>query len=449
MFANRTTKQRSARTKAPHTLTHLFRSTTTTFQSDAKFTPPLDRDHQQPLMPEPDHEMPSRYQFRFTRDEVAEMENLMKENASLPAEVAKALALKFSKTRHERGQSNVRSDSVNNWFKKRRHVISKANRALSSVRSSRPSILSTVAKIQQSPMPFQDKLQSEDEEASSKESSEEKSAEEGNFGEGTLGPIVPSSTISNSVEILDQMDVSPQPLPSRENPKYEVDGVLARLAKFRTAQLSQHTGSTPSLALSDLDMVNHAKATLEKLEGISLVDFSSYRSDFDMAIRILVEKGSPSDVKKTELLLLQEQVHEIAKAHVQAREELSKCNDFTEKLTEASETTDKLMKKAVLLEEKYNKIPQDLSAVSRKISELEAALVQAKTELEIMRGDQDDVSNELAKLRESLESVYKHMKSLKAEEAGIIKKRVETEEALEKSTEEWVRLTHLKAFTVI
>uniref|UniRef100_A0A7N0T676 Homeobox domain-containing protein n=1 Tax=Kalanchoe fedtschenkoi TaxID=63787 RepID=A0A7N0T676_KALFE len=397
----------------------------------------------------PDHEISSNYQFRFTRDEVAEMENLLKENGSLSAEVAKALALKFSKTRHLRGQSYVRSDSVNNWFRKRRHVMNKAKKSLSSARSLRPSIPSSVAEMRQTPEPFKDKPKSDDEEVLSKRSSDKESLEEGNFGEGTSGDTVPSSSISNSVETLDHMDVSPQPLPFLQSSLSEVDGVIARLAIFKRAKVDQHTALTPSFALSDLDMVDQAKETLEKLGGICLFDFCSYQRDFDMAIRIIVEKGSLSDMKKTELLLLQERVHRIAKEHLQAREDLSKCNGYSEKLIEAAESENKLMKKAVFLEEKYNKFPQDLSAVSRKISELEAALVKAKAELEIMRGDQDDVYNKLAKLRESLLSVNKHMMSLKAEEAGTIKKRVETEEVLEKITEEWVRLTHPKEFTVI
>uniref|UniRef100_A0A7N0V7B9 Homeobox domain-containing protein n=2 Tax=Kalanchoe fedtschenkoi TaxID=63787 RepID=A0A7N0V7B9_KALFE len=402
----------------------------------------------------PDHEMSSNYQFRFTRDEVAEMENLLKENGSLSAEVTKALALKFSKTRHLRGQSYVRSDSVNNWFRKRRHVMNKAKKSLSSARSPRPSIPNSGAEMHQTPEPLTDKPKSDDEEvlsrrSSDKESLEEESSEEGNFGEGTSGDTVPSSSVSNSVEILDHKDVSPQPLPFLQSPLSQVDGVIARLAIFKRAKVDQHTASTPSFALSDHDMVDQAKETLEKLGGISLFDFSSYQRDFDMAIRIIVEKGSLSDVKKTELLLLQERVHKIAKEHLQAREELSKCNGFREKLIEAEESENKLMKKAVVLEDKYNKFPQDLSAVSRKISELEAALVKAKAELEIMRGDQDDVYNELAKLRESLQSVNKHMMSLKAEAAGTIKKGVETEEVLEKIAEEWVRLTHTKGFTFI
>ncbi|KAL9689376.1 hypothetical protein QQ045_009761 [Rhodiola kirilowii] len=85
------------------------------------------------------------------------------------------------------------------------------------------------------------------------------------------------------------------------------------------------------------------------------------------------------------------------------------------------------MKKAGLLEEKCKNFPKDISAASHKVLEVEAALLQAKAELEIMKGDQDDVYKKLAKLRESLESVNKDRMSLKAEEAHIMKKRVEAE----------------------
>ncbi|CAM8934339.1 hypothetical protein QQ045_013159 [Rhodiola kirilowii] len=396
----------------------------------------------------------SKYLFRFTQDEVAEMENLLEENnnASPSTKVFNALAIKFSKTRHQQGQSYVHYDSVRNWFRKRRHVINKKRKALSVVKSSKPSDPCSAAEIEQSeqsPIPCVDEMKSDDEEASSKSSSEV-----GTFGEPTSGRHVPSSSVMNSVEIVNDTDVSQRPMPFLQHHVSEVDSVLARLAKFKRVQpeanpktcLSLHSETTPSSGVNALDMVHKARATLEKLKGISLVDFKSYRRDFDGAINIIVEKGFLSDTEKTELLLLQERILKIVNENVQSREELSKCNAFREKLTDATESAYKLVKTANLLEEKYNKIPQEMLAVSRKIAELEATLVQANTELEIMKGDWNDVANKLCELSESLESANKHYMSLKAEETSMIEKQANTEERLGNNIEEWVQLTHSREF---
>ncbi|CAM8903727.1 unnamed protein product [Rhodiola kirilowii] len=408
----------------------------------------------------PDRRFNKKFHFRFTQDEVAEMENYLKENNNISpqSKVVKALALKFSKARHLRGQSYVRSDSVHNWFTRRRNFTNKKIKGLSWVKSPKTSILSSVSKMQQSPVEFKDKLDSHEEEASSDDSSEEESYE-GKSGEGTSQLVIPSSSVSNSVQIVDQMDASHshQLVPVPQSPVSDSDIVLARLVKFKNVQqgvssktsLDQNDFRTPSSGESAYDVVDRAKATLGKLGGISLADFKCYQRDFEMAICVILEKGSLSDMKKAELLLLKERILKIYKENVQAREELSECHYFREKIIEAAESVDKLMKKADLLEEKYKKFPKDISAASRKVLEVEAALLQAKAELEIMKGDQDDVYNKLAKLRESLESVNKDRMSLKAEEALMMKKRVEAEVVLEKSTEEWIQCTHPKAFTVI
>ncbi|CAM8926286.1 unnamed protein product [Rhodiola kirilowii] len=320
------------------------------------------------------------------------------------------------------------------------------------------SILRSVSKMQQSPVEFKDKLDSNEEEASSEDSSEEESYE-GKSGEGTSQLVIPFSSVSNSVQIVDQMDASHshQFVPAPQSHVSDSDSVLARLAKFKNVQqgvssktsLDQNDFRTPSSGESANDMVDCAKATLGKLGGLSLADFKYYQQDFETAICVILEKGSLSDMKKAELLLLKERILNIYKENVQAREELSECHYFGENSTEAAESVDKLMKKAGLLEEKYKNFPKDISAASRKVSEVEATLLQAKAALEIMKGDQNDVYNKIAKLRESLESVNKDRMSLKAEEACMMKKRVEAEVVLEKSTEEWVQVTHPKAFIVI
>uniref|UniRef100_A0A7N0V662 Homeobox domain-containing protein n=1 Tax=Kalanchoe fedtschenkoi TaxID=63787 RepID=A0A7N0V662_KALFE len=359
--------------------------------------------------------MRERYSFRFTRDEIDEMRHVLVANyySRPPNAEMEGLALSFSKVRQQRRMTPVRVESIRSWFKRKRQAYLSANKG----------------------MPSTNLGPAADEDTSGKSSSEEESSDEELSESANSEEDIsePSFQLNGEVQL---------------GPVSEVYSVLARLARYTKVHSEAGSKSVigQSTDSSAVSMVGQAKATFEKLEGLSLVEFRKYEHDFKLAARILLDEGLLSETKKAEFSLLPEKLHKIAEEDGRVRKGLADCEAFIEKLQECEENTKKLTEKARVLEEKYNNFPQSMPTLSHKTTELDASAHHAKAKAEKIKGEKHYVATELAKLAQSLQSASTHHLILKAEEAAVIEKRSKLLECLQKNAEEWVKLTHSRKF---
>ncbi|CAM8990335.1 unnamed protein product [Rhodiola kirilowii] len=387
--------------------------------------------------------MRERYSFRFTNFEIAEMRRVLEGHCHARPTQAEmeGLALSFSKARQQQGMTCARVESIQSWYKRNRRGYTRASRGKPRVKSTK-SATSTLAA---QPADFANQKHTADEEASEKSNSEEESSEE----------EMSDSTDSGEGR-TDSMDVSMKPTVHVQGAVPEVDSVLARLARYRKVKSEAESKSKSKSIIgrrtdsSTLSVVGQAKVTLEKLKGLSLVDFRKYEEDLKSAIQTLLEEGGLlSENEKAELPLLPVKLHKIAQENERVRKELADCGAFMDKLQECKENTVKLMEKARILEEKYNAFPRHISTPPTGGDDCKYILHHAMAKSEIMKSDKEDVIVELVKLGECLLSASTHYKILKAEEEAVVEKRNKLMDCLQRNTKEWVKLTNSEKLSFI